>query len=113
MPEVQVIDPEALDPTYTDDTCWRVRAVSKEVHGSENIDASYSKYSKGRYKKDVVYPQDEICYIVRGGGILTTPDGERISFKQGDVIFRPAGAISDVEMTEDSISVCMFSPARG
>lgn len=112
MPKVIVVDPTSLTPIYQDDTCWRVRAISKQIHSAQNIDASYSVYKKGRSKKGVVYPQDEICYIVKGAGMLTTPDGTKIAFKEGDVVYRPAGAMSDVEMTEDSISVCMFSPAR-
>lgn len=111
MPKPTVINAAKVAPIYEDATCRRMHVVSAKEHGAKDIDAWYAEYKKGRSKKGVVYKHDEICYIVKGAGMLTMEDGTRVPFKQGDLVYRPAGAKCDVEMTEDAISICMFSPA--
>lgn len=111
MPKVMVIDPTKMMPIHEDATCRRMHVVSASEHGAKHIDAWYAEYKKGRSKKGVVYKQDEICYIIKGSGVLTMDDGTKVSYGQGDVIYRPAGARCDVEMTDDAISICMFAPA--
>ncbi len=52
---------------------------------------SWSIWEKGVSEFDWKYSAREICYILEGRAIVTTPDGNSAEFGKGDLVTFPIG----------------------
>ena len=48
-------------------------------------------WSKEKSIFDWEYDSEEVCYIIKGRAIVTTEDGEKVSFGAGDLVTFPKG----------------------
>jgi len=58
-----------------------------------------------------VHPQsDDVIYIIQGEGVIVDGDGNENSFKQGNVIFIPAGTPHAVKARGDQTYIAIGGP---
>ncbi|MBB6123692.1 cupin domain-containing protein [Sphingobium subterraneum] len=117
MPKVAVVHLDALAPTQLDTPFHRdglavhKRAISRQEHGAERLDAGYNAYKAGISFAVPAAPVEGVCYILSGEGILD--DGEQqTALRPGSFIFQPAGSAAHITISTDMESVCVFSPPR-
>ncbi len=63
--------------------------------------SAWPVWEKEASKFDWYYDTTEVCYILKGKAIVTTPDGERVEIGKGDLVTFPAGLSCTWEIVED------------
>jgi len=58
-------------------------------------------WSKEKSIFDWEYDSEEVCYIIKGRAIVTTEDGEKVSFGAGDLVTFPKGLKCKWEILEN------------
>jgi mannose-6-phosphate isomerase-like protein (cupin superfamily) len=117
---IVVVDPKDVAPMAApdgkvdpDSPSVHRRVISRPKDGSSHLDVGLNTFKAGvGTQKPYAYDKDELCYIVKGV-IEAESDGVTVLFKAGNFMWRPAGAATQrTNVTEDTIDICAFGPAR-
>jgi ethanolamine utilization protein EutQ (cupin superfamily) len=93
------------------------RLVSRRIFtwakdGIVALDASHNVYRAGLESGSYGYKVDEICWLEKGE-IEMINAGVTQTFRAGQIMYRPAGAVTDhAKATQDTVSICFLAPAR-
>lgn len=99
-------------PQYDDGRLVHRRVFTWAKDGAVALDASHNVYRAGLESGRYGYNVDEICWL-EAGEIEMVNGGEKQVFRAGQIMYRPAGAMTDhAKATKDTTSICFLAPAR-
>jgi len=99
-------------PQYDDGRLVHRRVFTSAKDRVVAIDASHNVYRAGLESGSYGYNVDEICWLEAGEMEMIT-GGIRQIFKAGEIMYRPAGVVTDyAKATKDTVSICFLAPAR-
>lgn len=87
--------------------------ISQKLNGARFLDIGYNTYKKGtELATPYAYTTDEYCFLP-SGRVLMKNEGESFDLVPGEVMWRPAGAVTRyADVLEDTVSICAMAPAR-
>ncbi len=77
----------------------KVEKLTEEQKKSMNI-ASWPIWEKEVSRFNWYYDDTEVCYVLQGRVVVTTPDGEKVEIKAGDYVTFPQGLSCTWEVLE-------------
>jgi len=89
----------------------KARAIVHPGMGAKYASLNYVVMDPGEQNIMHVHPKsDDVIYIIQGEGVVEDGDGNEVSFKQGDVIFIPAGVWHAVKARGDKQYIIVGGP---
>lgn len=108
--QVKVVSFEQGDKVDIGNNSWSCHLITEKSAGATKAMLGLSIFTPGTDTPQKIHTEEELCYILKGQGSITT-GSEEVFYKAGQAVFIPAGLPHGVRNKgpEDLVMIYVFS----